>query len=938
MPARGSLIERLSDGVTVITATERLARELRRAFDQCQLARGKAAWESADVLPYHACLQRIWLGLSADAHDRPILLNPWQLVAAWADIIRDDIRAREREHDTDALWNTHASATSAVDAWRIVHAWNLDLAQCAQSGHRDHRCWLRWAEEFQRVCAARNWTDPYRLADRLCDLLGGIRSAAATHDPVDPAALPGQIAFSGFDSLLPQQQSLIDALQSAGVEVDIAAPDASVNQQVEARAFEDESSQWLSAARWAREKLLADPQTKVAKVAIVAPNLAKAAPAIEYALQQILCPQQLLEPATGANALPYHLSLGAKLIRHPVAHAALVALSPMAMAMAGKPLPLASVSQLMLSPFIRGADSEAVARCKLEARYRRRLPYQIRFKQFLKALSRDHDHAHSDNDHPDSEPHCPLLLDALSAASALLENNDRERARVQTAGHWARRFSEWLDHLGWPGERVLDSDEFQAARALRQELQNLATLDLVAPPLSALAAWSWLQRRAAEQPFQVEAHDAPVQVLGVVEAAGQRFDALWFGDLLEADWPPAQRPNPFIHIRLQREAGIFEASLEHNRARAERLQARLIASASGNEVVLSRPLRVDDDVEAEPSPLFECDGDSAHIADSQAALADTPANIMHRHQPEWERFIDTRAPAFAQGAVAGGIAVIENQAKCPFRAFALHRLGARDIEPNEQGLSGGERGSLIHRALQLAWDAIQSSEKLHALSGDELQAILRDAAEQAGRRYQVSSGCGERFHQTQTQWAVEVLSEWLEVEKQRDGAFVVSAREEATALRLSGLDLAFQIDRIDRMADGGLALIDYKTGAPDSLTNWGGERPQSPQLPLYAIAQSERVSTVAYARVKKGDCGFRGVTRNEPFAQSGVAPVENSLALKRDFDDWDALLAHWRRVLPQLAQEFVDGEARVDPLGPAICARCDLQGFCRVQSSNGDER
>ena len=774
----------------------------------------------------------------------------------------------------------------------------------------------------------RNWLDPYCLANRLISILGTIPG-----DDRRPGRLPDKIEFTGFDRILPWQQSLFEALEKAGVEVMFSPPGASNNQKVEFHDSENQAIQWLNAAHWARGKLLDNPQ---ARLAIIAPNLNKAAPAIEYALQQILCPQQLVEPGVSAD-LPYHLSLGKKLSRYPVAAAALAALAPIA----GKALPGDAISRLILSPFIRGADTEAVARARLERWCRRRLPYQIRFRQFLKELP--------EPDQPDSHPHgphCPLLIQSLQAAAGLLKDLNQ----AKPASHWAHRFSEWLDLLGWPGERGVDSDEFQAVRAFREQLRRLALLDLTLPPVDAASALSWLQRRVDEQPFQVEAGGAPVQVLGVFEAAGQRFDGIWFGGLVEADWPPPRRPNPFIAMSVQREAGVSETSIEAHRKQAETLQQRLIASAG--EIVLSRPC-TEDDIPAEPSALV--DWPAATPGDApRPGLApgfdpgfepgfDTPANIMHAHKPELEAFIDTRGPAFGQdagakgGVAKGGITLIENQAKCPFRAFAVHRLGARQSEQNQQGLAAPERGSLLHHALQLAWHEIQSSEKLHSLSDDQLREIILNAAEQAGRRHQVSSGCGERFHQTQTQWAGDTVSEWFEVEKRRLDRFTVHALEKEFKLNLNGLELTFKADRIDQMPNGSLALIDYKTGATDSPKNWSGARPPSPQLPLYAVAQEGAVETVVFGRVKSGDCRFIGVSRDSEFDPT-VGPLASSRSLKHDFDHWDALLDHWRTVLAQLAAEFLGGEARVDPLNPNVCAQCDLHGLCRIEADSGAQR
>ena len=923
-----SLIERLASGdvATAVTATPRLSRELQRQFERHQRALGKHAWEQADALPYAAWLTRLWRHFSVGLFDSgagPTLLNELQLAALWEGIIGADIK--RDAGDAAPLWSTTATAKTAVDAWRLLNNWNIELGDCAQSSHEDHRRWRGWARQFQKRCAAQHWVDSHSLANRLIAVLGDAHFDALTQSF-------GKIVLVGFDSILPQQQSLLDALAGIGVDIEVHSPDDATGPAPRLREYENESNQWLDAARWARAKLLDDPD---ANIAIVAPNLGKAATAIDYALKQILSPRQLLAPGLSA-ALPYHLSSGKNLIDYPVANAALLALTPMAAAV----LPSETIGRLLGSPFIHGADAEAAARSQLEL-WRRQLPYQISFRRLLKDLPK-----------PDSKraaPHCPRLIDALTAALPLLPTDQSP----QPASHWTQRFTEWLERLGWPGERALDSDEFQAAHAFREALRNLASLDLASAPMTAAAALSQLRRRVSGQPFQPEAGAAPVQVLGVLEAAGQRFDALWFGGLVETDWPPTMRLNPFISVAVQRRAGVTEASLELNRERAAAQQQRLLAAA--DEVVLSRP-RLEDDIPAEPSPLLAAltTNLATNLTDdlvnnqpdenSSGARFPTPAAVVHAAKPTLETFTDRRGPRLAPGPAAGGAALIEHQAKCPFRAFATHRLGAREIEENEPGLAATERGGLIHRALQSVWERIQRSQTLGALSRDERRAIILDAAEQAARRYHFSSGCGKVFQRTLTQWAVDTLGEWLEAERHRAHPFTAGALEEKTTLDLGGLELNLKVDRIDKMADGKLALIDYKTGVSDKAKNWGGARPSAPQLPLYACAQTAPVSVVAFGRVKKGMCGFVGVAEDDGFdavnsdarSPNRVVALEDS-SLKNEFADWDDLLAHWRVALPRLAAEFLDGEARVDPSDPSVCTYCALPSFCRVGDADALE-
>src|SRR5262245_61463281 len=61
---KAQLFARLADGhapqTTVVTPNRRLAQVLAREFDRRQLAHGRTTWETADILPYSAFVQRFY--------------------------------------------------------------------------------------------------------------------------------------------------------------------------------------------------------------------------------------------------------------------------------------------------------------------------------------------------------------------------------------------------------------------------------------------------------------------------------------------------------------------------------------------------------------------------------------------------------------------------------------------------------------------------------------------------------------------------------------------------------------------------------------------------------------------------------------------------------------------------------------------------------------
>src|SRR5207302_7845464 len=130
---------------------------------------------------------------------------------------------------------------------------------------------------------------------------------------------------------------------------------------------------------------------------------------------------------------------------------------------------------------------------------------------------------------------------------------------------------------------------------------EFARLDRVSKTLSHQQALTVLRRLCEETLFQPESGEAPIQVLGILESAGLRFDCLWVSGLTDEAWPLAARPNPFIPIALQKKAGIPQASAEGSLALDRRITEKWAGSAK--EVVFSWPEK-EQDRDLAPSALI----------------------------------------------------------------------------------------------------------------------------------------------------------------------------------------------------------------------------------------------------------------------------------------------------------------------------------------------
>jgi len=145
----------------------------------------------------------------------------------------------------------------------------------------------------------------------------------------------------------------------------------------------------------------------------------------------------------------------------------------------------------------------------------------------------------------------------------------------------------------------------------------------------------------------------------------------------------------------------------------------------------------------------------------------------------------------------------------------------------------------------------------------------------------------------------------------------------------AGLRLRLRVDRVDRV-DGGLVIIDYKTGRAET-GQWRGARPDAPQLPLYAALQDGEVSAIAFAAVGAHAARFLGVGAGDGIAD-GIVPAAK-FALTEDKQTgftWQQVKDRWTGWLASLARAYVEGDAAVDPKGPQTCRLCHLSTLCRV--------
>ncbi|MBV9675108.1 MAG: PD-(D/E)XK nuclease family protein, partial [Acidobacteriaceae bacterium] len=280
---------------------------------------------------------------------------------------------------------------------------------------------------------------------------------------------------------------------------------------------------------------------------------------------------------------------------------------------------------------------------------------------------------------------------------------------------------------------------------------------------------------------------------------------------------------------------------------------------------------------------------------------------------------DTNAPPFESNEVArGGVEIIKSQSLCPFRAFAEHRLHANSPEDAGFGIDARDRGSFLHGALECIWKKLETLERLQNMDALELRELVCAAVREA-----IEDRHHNPFHQLLNQTERERLEtlviQWLNFERERKIPFTVEHLEGERTVDLNGLHLQLRVDRIDRLSDGSVILIDYKS-SDLKIKDLEGTRPAEPQLLIYAAALEENVEGVYIAKPRPRRPESIGFAYQEHFPASKQS---------RKKTPWEQIRDESRHYLYSIAAEFVAGYTPVRPEKGA-CMYCDLTALCRI--------
>lgn len=291
-----------------------------------------------------------------------------------------------------------------------------------------------------------------------------------------------------------------------------------------------------------------------------------------------------------------------------------------------------------------------------------------------------------------------------------------------------------------------------------------------------------------------------VAIYGLLEARMARADLVICGGLNEGSWPQPPGADALLAPAILRALGVPGAEFRIG------LAAHDLAGAMGApQVVLTRSLR---DAEGPTLPsrfLLRVEALLGDDLESQHRERMIPALLPHldRVRPaaaEYPRPEPDPSPAMRDVPIR--VTALDRLLGDPYQFYAQAILGLRRLDPlaADPFSDPALRGTLVHGILD-AWHKAKVDQPGLAL------APFAAAQFATARVHPLFRA----LWQPRLIAALERFEQWIAEDAVEKGSTVL-ATEVDGVMTFDGVKVIGRADRIDRLADGSLAIIDYKTG------------------------------------------------------------------------------------------------------------------------------
>lgn len=411
----------------------------------------------------------------------------------------------------------------------------------------------------------------------------------------------------------------------------------------------------------------------------------------------------------------------------------------------------------------------------------------------------------------------PVLGPLPNSAAPLAERMDGHIGLVR---HMARDEAElWADSAGEMARAFWDR-----LRAAADHGGEMSSGDYLAMLETYLASESVRDT--------VEA-DRDLMIWGTLEARAQGADLVILGGLNEGNWPTPASPDPWLNRPMRKEIGLLLPERQIG------LSAHDFQQAIGApQVVLTRAMR-DADAETVPARWLNRlinlvsglpDQHGPEALDRVAAAGQDILRRVAKRETDFAHLppeVTARNPRPAPAPPAEArprrlrVTEVQTLIRDPYQIYARHVLGLKRLDSLRAEPDARDFGNAMHRALeqfakQVPAGVAADPETYTALVQAEINAELPDPAPRI-----LSMVRARKVAQAVLDWHAGLSA--LETFTEQDATW---------QMKNPLFELAGRADRVDLLADGTVAMFDYKTG---TLPSKEQQRNFDKQLILLAL-------------------------------------------------------------------------------------------------------
>lgn len=362
---------------------------------------------------------------------------------------------------------TEGLLKTIMQAWEYCEQWQLTPEAPAFHYTPQTQQFQQWWQSFNKILKEISAIHQHQLIRYLLDS--------------NYQGLVKTVVWMCFDDFNPQQLSLQNYLNAQGVIQ--YGYDLKENQETpEVFAAKDKKTEYQELMTWLEKKI----QQGKKQIGVVVPNLEQESSVLQRVLRDCFEPNL------------FNISLGKPLSAfHLISHA-LIWLS-----LDHNLLNNHQAALLLQSPYIGKAKDEFLQRSDYLQESKLLQDQSFPTKLFIEDIAY----------------HTPKLAELLKNMNFYPEKT--------TLDEWIELFQERLNGIGFPGDYVLNSEDYQCFNRFTMIFDEFRQLSLISSHLTKKEAFEALKQLIDNTIFQPQKSNSPIQILGLLEASGCEFDSLW---------------------------------------------------------------------------------------------------------------------------------------------------------------------------------------------------------------------------------------------------------------------------------------------------------------------------------------------------------------------------------------------------------------------------